>query len=77
MLIWCIVLFLAGVVAIVDSWVGFGSTMKQYTGYLYAFVFMGGSLGMLAHLHRKRWERDKKNKTECKAKKEEKEPVVV
>ncbi len=77
MLFWCIVLFFAGLVALLDSWMGFGPAMKQYSGYLYAFVFMGGSLGMLAHLHRKRWEDDKKNKGQTQIKKQEKEPTVV
>ena len=77
MLIWGIVLFVAGVVALLESWVGFGPAMEQYSGYLYAFVFMAGSLGILAHLHRKRWEHDKKAKTSNQIKQEKKEPTAV
>lgn len=76
-MIWGIVLFVAGAVALLDSWMGFGPAMKQYSGYLYAFVFMGGSLGILAHLHRKNWEERKKVNSQGKVKKEEKEAPVV
>ena len=77
MLFWSIVLFVAGVVALINNWISFGPALEQYSGYLYAFVFMGCSLGILAHLHRKRWEQDKKSKTQDKTKKEKKEPAVV
>ena len=76
-MIWGIVLFVAGVVAVFDSWMGFGSAMEQYSGYLYAFVFMGGSLGILAHLHRKNWEERKKANSQEKVIREEEKTTVV
>lgn len=77
MLFWGIILFVAGVVVLISNWISFGSAMEQYSGYLYAFAFMAGSLGILAHLHRRRWEHDKKAKTSNQTKQKEKEPTAV